>query len=370
MNMPTPSRVRVGGPLASYANGFREELARLGYSSSPAAGHLQLMAHLSRWLADRDLDPGELTAGLVEQFLRDRRASGRVHRRLTVRGVAPLLGYLRGLGVVPEPPPVTAGPLEVGAGRGRDRCRAARTWRARPGGGPRRARRPPDRKRARQDRGECERPRTPPRSSKRSRALHRAVARRRPRLRGPRRPAPGPCAPTLRRTGSRPRARAHTRGRRGRRHQRGPGGATRRPAGPSTRLRQGESRGVGRSRWPGSAVARRRRRLRCRRPEQSHRQGRWLARLGLQGYEDTYPHALSGGEAGGAAGQRRLRRGRERRRGCRARRLPRPPERRCGAEPGLARGARRVREAAPSRGVGRVEAKDTMLPTTCKMQRP
>ena len=112
MNMPTPSRVRVGGPLATYANGFREELARLGYSSSPAAGHLQLMAHLSRWLADRDLDPGELTAGLVEQFLVDRRASGRVHRRLTLRGVAPLLGYLRGLGVVPEPPAVRAGPLE------------------------------------------------------------------------------------------------------------------------------------------------------------------------------------------------------------------------------------------------------------------
>lgn len=104
MCSPIPSRVRVDGPLQPHAHGFREELARQGYSSSPAAGHLQLMAHLSRWLVDRALDPGELTVARVEQFQRCRRASGRVHRRLTLRGLRPLLGYLRGLGVVPQPP--------------------------------------------------------------------------------------------------------------------------------------------------------------------------------------------------------------------------------------------------------------------------
>jgi integrase/recombinase XerD len=105
MSKPTPSRVRVSGPLEAYADGFRKELATQGYSSSPAAGHLQLMAHLSRWLADRDLDPGELTVAWVKQFVEDRRAAGRVHRRLTLRGVSPLLGFLRGLGVVPLPAP-------------------------------------------------------------------------------------------------------------------------------------------------------------------------------------------------------------------------------------------------------------------------
>lgn len=108
MSKPTPSRVRVDGPLKPYVDGFRRELSKRGYSSSPAAGHLQMMAHLSRWLTGQGLDPGELTAVRVEQFLENRRASGRVHRRLTLRGVSPLLGYLRGLGVVPQPEPAAA----------------------------------------------------------------------------------------------------------------------------------------------------------------------------------------------------------------------------------------------------------------------
>ena len=113
MNKPIPSRVRVSGPLVPYADGFRRDLSGQGYSSSPAAGHLQLMEHLSRWLADRDLTPGELTAAYVQQFLDDRRASGRVHRRLTMRGLKPLLDYLRSVGAVPQPPPPLAvGPLE------------------------------------------------------------------------------------------------------------------------------------------------------------------------------------------------------------------------------------------------------------------
>jgi hypothetical protein len=80
MSKPTPSRVRVGGQLGPYAIGFRTELHRQGYSSSPAAGHLQLMAHLSRWLADRDLSPDELTVAYVQQFLDDRRPEFRSSR--------------------------------------------------------------------------------------------------------------------------------------------------------------------------------------------------------------------------------------------------------------------------------------------------
>jgi integrase/recombinase XerD len=51
----------VSGPLEAYAAGFREELSTLGYSARSAAGHLQLMAHLSRWLVEIGLATGELT---------------------------------------------------------------------------------------------------------------------------------------------------------------------------------------------------------------------------------------------------------------------------------------------------------------------
>jgi len=115
MNRPTPSRARVDGPLKPYADGFRQELSRQGYSASPAAGHLQLMAHLSRWLEQQGLAPDGLTHSRVEQFVEHRRGAGRVHRQLTLKGrMAPLLGYLRAEGVVPafEPPTVTD-PLEL-----------------------------------------------------------------------------------------------------------------------------------------------------------------------------------------------------------------------------------------------------------------
>lgn len=43
--MSNPSRVRVSGPLQSYAAGFRDELKRLGYRPNAASSQLQLMAH-------------------------------------------------------------------------------------------------------------------------------------------------------------------------------------------------------------------------------------------------------------------------------------------------------------------------------------
>ena len=43
-----PSWPEVTGPLAEYADGFRAELARLGYTPLSAACQMRLMAHLSR----------------------------------------------------------------------------------------------------------------------------------------------------------------------------------------------------------------------------------------------------------------------------------------------------------------------------------
>jgi len=97
------TRVQVVGPLARYADGFRTVLAQRGYAPSSAAGQLQLMAHVSRWLVQRGLALAgdDLTPTVVEQFLQTRRAAG-YGPWLSVRGMAPLLAYLRRVGIAPN----------------------------------------------------------------------------------------------------------------------------------------------------------------------------------------------------------------------------------------------------------------------------
>jgi integrase/recombinase XerD len=68
------------------------------------------MAHVSGWLRDHGLGAQQWTASRVEEYLVLRRASGHVHR-VSPRALAPLLAYLRGLGVAPPatpPPALTA----------------------------------------------------------------------------------------------------------------------------------------------------------------------------------------------------------------------------------------------------------------------
>lgn len=97
-----PSRTVVAGPLAPYADGFRDDLGGRGYAARSVGGQVRLVAHLSVWLQAEGVPAARLTAEVVEDFLRVRRAAG--HRvGVTVRAVAPLLGYLRGLGVVAQP---------------------------------------------------------------------------------------------------------------------------------------------------------------------------------------------------------------------------------------------------------------------------
>jgi integrase/recombinase XerD len=110
--MGDPLRVRVTGPLERYASGFAGELARVGYTSNSAGLQLGLTAHLSRWLAENDLVLERLSAAETERFLAARRAAGYTNHT-SARGLAPLLGYLRGLGVVPvaEEPVLSAGEL-------------------------------------------------------------------------------------------------------------------------------------------------------------------------------------------------------------------------------------------------------------------
>src|SRR5271166_5950065 len=109
--MKRPGRPQVTGALAPYAEGFQRELSRQGYSPWTAPEHLYLMAHLSRWLDERDLSPAQLSPARIEEFLASRRAGGQV-RWATPRALVPLLGYLRGLGLVPAsiaPAPASPG---------------------------------------------------------------------------------------------------------------------------------------------------------------------------------------------------------------------------------------------------------------------
>jgi integrase/recombinase XerD len=70
------SRVRVAGPLAPFAAGFAEELARLGYTPLSASNQMRVLAHASRWLQAQGLEAGEFTPERAGVLLRARRAEG------------------------------------------------------------------------------------------------------------------------------------------------------------------------------------------------------------------------------------------------------------------------------------------------------
>ncbi len=102
--MGKPSSVQVAGPLATYSDGFRLELARQGFTANAASNQLQLMAHASRWLASKRLGVGDLRPARVSEFLDARRAEGYT-LWLSPKAMVPVLGYLRGIGVLATPVP-------------------------------------------------------------------------------------------------------------------------------------------------------------------------------------------------------------------------------------------------------------------------
>ena len=89
-------KTRVPGPLAAYADGFRLELARLGYTPGSAENQMLLMARVSRWLADEGLCAGDLSTARVEQMLMGWRAAAAPGVRVaTARSLVALLAHLR-----------------------------------------------------------------------------------------------------------------------------------------------------------------------------------------------------------------------------------------------------------------------------------
>jgi integrase/recombinase XerD len=114
--MNDPYRVRVTGPLAGYAEGFREQLAAWGYTNNSTAAQLHVVAHLSRWLAEQGLDVTGLTPEHVEQFAEQRRREGR-NNHISSSAVDPLLDYLRGAGLVAVVATQASGPVDELLGR-------------------------------------------------------------------------------------------------------------------------------------------------------------------------------------------------------------------------------------------------------------
>lgn len=106
------SRVRLTGPLSSFAQGFAEELSRQGYKPKPVVDQVRLLAHLSRWLCRRGLEVADLEISVLNEFLGDRRSQGYA-MWLSPKALAPLIGYLRGIGVMAGQPKSASDPTSA-----------------------------------------------------------------------------------------------------------------------------------------------------------------------------------------------------------------------------------------------------------------
>ncbi|MGI9097326.1 MAG: hypothetical protein ACR2H2_02330 [Solirubrobacteraceae bacterium] len=118
--------------MEAFAPGFADELRGLGYTPVSAVFQLQLMANASRWLDAAALGPDALMSDVVERFVAERRAAGYTNY-VTARAMAPLLGYLRAIGVAPAPlRPRPATPAERLLERFGEYRRSSVAWRTGP----------------------------------------------------------------------------------------------------------------------------------------------------------------------------------------------------------------------------------------------
>lgn len=102
------SRVLMTGPLAPFADAYSAELRERGYTPLTMVNELRQVGRLSGWLEVGEYGAGELSSGLVEEFLVWQRAGGRHRCQWSRPGLVCLLEVLRGLGVLvaeqPAPP--------------------------------------------------------------------------------------------------------------------------------------------------------------------------------------------------------------------------------------------------------------------------
>lgn len=102
---------RKPGGLGPQVEGYRAWLGQRGYTPSTVRNMLKELGQVGRWLMLQELEAGQLDEQRIAAFIAARRAAG--YRRVPgPRAMAPLLSYLREIGIAAEAPPL-ATPLGV-----------------------------------------------------------------------------------------------------------------------------------------------------------------------------------------------------------------------------------------------------------------
>ena len=102
-----PVRIRKSpdwaeGALWEHSAAIVQDLREQGYSPNTMYSKLWLVARLSRWLEKQALTLADLTPAELQRFekhRKERRGSARMRKS----SLAPIVGYLRRVGLVPEP---------------------------------------------------------------------------------------------------------------------------------------------------------------------------------------------------------------------------------------------------------------------------
>lgn len=103
-------RARVKGPLAPFADGFRAELDRLGYTDLSREVKIRQVAGLSRWLDGEGLGVGDITEARVVASLVV--SGGGRKQPPTLWAMRPLLVWLRNEGVIALEPVEPGGAVD------------------------------------------------------------------------------------------------------------------------------------------------------------------------------------------------------------------------------------------------------------------
>jgi site-specific recombinase XerD len=101
---------RDAGALAPFVEDYRAWLERHGYTRQTIGNMLTDLGRVGLWLSKHDLDASGLSEDRLAGYLSDRRAAGRKVSGL--RGMVPLLTFLRQAGATPAPAE-TSSPVEA-----------------------------------------------------------------------------------------------------------------------------------------------------------------------------------------------------------------------------------------------------------------
>jgi len=108
------SKVLMTGPLAPYADVYRAELRRRGYTALSTVNELRQVGRLSGWLEASGMAATDLSSERVEDFLAHQRAQGRGRASWSRPGLVAMVEVLRSLGAVgPEQPARAASAEEL-----------------------------------------------------------------------------------------------------------------------------------------------------------------------------------------------------------------------------------------------------------------